>query len=118
MELRHVSWITAAFLLCGGDVEPNTDPDSCPVCSQHVDYDDEASVGALCSDPCTKWMHANCGGVNSEEFDELALSDHTVKWFRPAYLLCELPFCASELMTAADSEHSHLGRQEVLLTNV
>ena len=36
---RRVSWITAAFLLCCGDVEPNPGPNykhPCTVCSQSL----------------------------------------------------------------------------------
>ena len=91
---RRVSWITIAFLLCCGDVEANPGPEDsfeCPICNLDV-YDDGGDVGALCCDLCNKWVHADCAGVSSEDFDVLAVSDQTVEWFCPTCIFSELPF--------------------------
>ena len=58
---RRVSWITAAFLLCCGDVEPNPGPNykyPCTVCSYPMKCN---QCGIQCS-WCDKWTHAKCCG--------------------------------------------------------
>ena len=102
---RRVFWITAAFLLCCGDVEPNPGPNykhPCTVCSHPVKCNQR---GIQCS-WCEKWTHAKCCGVSTTEYDHLTTLDDD--WLCPRCPLSELPFFHT------DSIHHHSSNKESL----
>ena len=71
---QTVPWLTAAFLLCYGDVEPNPGPPTkspCGQCNKAVKRNDE---GILC-DGCELWYHCTCAYVDTIEYQRLGSSD-------------------------------------------
>ena len=105
---RRVSWITAAFLLCCGDVEPNPGPNykyPCTVCSYPVKCNQR---GIQCS-WCDKWTHAKCCGVTKTVYDHLSTMDGD--WLCPRCPLSELPFFYE------DSIHHNFSNNESLETS-
>ena len=111
---RRVSWITAAFLLCCGDVEPNPGPNykyPCTVCSYPVKCNQR---GIQCS-WCDKWTHAKCCGVSKTENDHLSTMD--ADWFCPRCLLSELPFFYEDSIHHNSSNNELLETSESLTTS-
>ena len=98
---RQVSWLTAALLLCHGDVQPNPGPPAkypCGRCSRAVKQRDK---GILC-DGCELWYHCSCVYLDMAEYRRLGSSDDP--WYCPRYVFP--PLSHSYFDSSCSSIHS------------